>query len=115
MSSYRTFSTSKVVVGGSNREGREVSWKYLQDNLEKIKGMVGQGSASLMDACIVMCAGSFCSREKADEIEAFFKAHPLPRNERKISQTIENMRANAKFFDVLKASQLSTEEFWASL
>lgn len=101
-------------VGRSSLEGREISWKYYKDNFDKIGSMIGKGSASLMDACIVSCAGAFCSMEKADEIDAFFTEHPLPRSARKIAQTTENMRTNAKFLAVLKTSQLGTDEFWAN-
>jgi puromycin-sensitive aminopeptidase len=102
-------------VGRSSHEGREISWKFYKDNFKKIRGMIGKGSASLMDACIVSCCGAFCSREKADEIDAFFQEHPLPSSTRKIAQTTENMRVNAKLLDMLQASELSTDEFWASL
>jgi puromycin-sensitive aminopeptidase len=102
-------------VGHSSREGREISWQYFQDNFDRIKVMLGKAAPSLMDACIVMCAGGFSTKEKADEITAFFEAHPLPNNHRKISQTVESMSANAKFLDVLKASQLSKADFWSGL
>jgi puromycin-sensitive aminopeptidase len=102
-------------VGRSSKEGREISWKYFQDNFDKIKGMLEKASPSLMGACIIMCAGAFCSNEKADEIEAFFKAHPLPSNELKISQTVEGMRANAKLLKLLKSSELSKPDFWKAL
>jgi puromycin-sensitive aminopeptidase len=69
----------------------------------------------MLDACIVMCAGGFCSREKADEIEAFFEEHPVPQSSRKLAQTTESMRANAKFLDILVASPLSQDAFWAKL
>ena len=77
--------------------------------------MISKASPSLMDACIVSCAGGFCSFEKADEIDAFFAMNPCPSNARKIAQTTENMRANAKFLQMLQASALSKDEFWASL
>ena len=102
-------------VGNSSKHGREISWKYFQQNFEKIKGMISKASPSLMDACIVSCAGGFCSFEKADEIDAFFAMNPCPSNARKIAQTTENMRANAKFLQMLQASALSKDEFWASL
>jgi aminopeptidase N len=102
-------------VGHSSREGRKISWQYFQDNFDRIKVMLGKAAPSLMDACIVMCAGGFSTKEKADEITAFFEAHPLPNNHRKISQTVESMSANAKFLDVLKASQLSKADFWSGL
>lgn len=102
-------------VGRSSREGREISWTYYQENFAKIKTMLGKANSSLMDACIVMCAGGFCSREKADEIEDFFTKNPLPNSTRKLAQTTEAMRANAKFLDILVASPLSEDGFWAKL
>jgi len=102
-------------VGHSSREGAEIGWQFFQDKFDEIRGMVGKANPSLLDACIVNCAGGFCSVEKADEIEAFFDAHPLPQSARKIAQTLEGMRTNSKFLDKLKASELSTESFWGSL
>lgn len=112
---FAYFLFSFVTVGRSTHQGREISWEYYQDNFEKIKGMLGKANPSLMDACIVMCAGGFCSHEKADEIEAFFEKNPLPSSTRKIAQTLESMRANAKFMDILEASPLSESSFWAKL
>ena len=77
--------------------------------------MIGNANSSLMDAAIVSCAGGFCSEEKANEIEEFFKVNPMPRCSRKIQQTVENMRANAKFLTLLQSSELSKAEFWSSL
>ena len=102
-------------VGRSSREGREISWKFYQDNFDKIRAMIGKANASLMDACIISCAGGFCSREMATEIDEFFQSHPVPSSARKIAQTTENMRANAKFLDMLRGSDLSKDEFWTSL
>ena len=68
-----------------------------------------------MDAVIVMSAGGFASVEKADEITKFFEANPYPKNERKIAQMTENMRANGKFLKILQASDLSKSEFWSSM
>lgn len=99
-------------VGRSKKVGREIAWQYFQDNMEKIKGMIGAASSSLMDACIVMCAGGFCTHEKADEIDAFFASNPLPSSSRKIAQVTEAMRANAKFLNVLLASDLANKSFW---
>jgi puromycin-sensitive aminopeptidase len=102
-------------VGRSKHGGREMAWQYFQDHLDTIKSMIGTASPSLMDACIVSCAGGFCTRERADEVDAFFAAHPLPSSSRKISQVTEQMRANAKFLDALLASELSDPKFWDTL
>lgn len=102
-------------VGRSKRVGREIAWKFFQDNFVKIKGMIANASSSLMDACIVMCAGGFSTHEKADEIDAFFSSNPVPSSTRKIAQLTEGMRANAKFLDLIKASELSSKAFWEKL
>ena len=102
-------------VRGSSGEGRLIAWNFLQENFKAIEDMIGTANASLMDAVIVSCAGGFCSNEKADEIEAFFKANPVPRSSRKLQQTLENMRANAKFFSLLQSSDLAKDTFWSSL
>jgi puromycin-sensitive aminopeptidase len=102
-------------VGRSKRVGREIAWKFFQDNFVKIKGMIEKASSSLMDACIVMCAGGFCTNDKADEIDAFFAGNPVPSSTRKIAQLTESMRANAKFLSLILASELSNTDFWEKL
>lgn len=102
-------------VGHSNKEGQEISWQFYKENFDRLKGIFEKASPTLMSHVIVMCAGGFCSSEKADEIEKFFVDHPLPSCTRKISQVVENMRANAKLLDMMKASALSKAEFWSAL
>jgi puromycin-sensitive aminopeptidase len=102
-------------LGSLGDEGREISWKYYQDNFDKISRMTAGASASIMSAVIVMCCNGFCSNEKANEIEAFFAKHPLPLNTRRIEQLVESIRTNAKFMQMLVASNLSQPEFWSSL
>mmetsp|Transcript_7191 Transcript_7191/g.14760 ORF Transcript_7191/g.14760 Transcript_7191/m.14760 type:complete len:905 (-) Transcript_7191:134-2848(-) len=102
-------------VSHSSNEGRHIAWEFFKDNFEAIKKFIGNASPSLMDAVIVSCAGGYCSDEKAEEIDVFFKSHPVPKSSRKIQQTLENMRANAKFLGMLRASALSKEEFWSAL
>lgn len=102
-------------VRASSREGRSIAWEFYKKNFQAIGAMIGKASPSLMDAVIVSCAGGFCSDEKATEIEEFFAANPAPRSSRKIQQTLESMRANAKFMAILQASNLGKDVFWSSL
>lgn len=103
-------------VSGSSKEGLALSWAFLKDNLKTIKDKIGKASSALMDACIVSCCGSFCTDEDADMVEEFFKANPLPNNARKIAQTVENIRANAKLLESLqKHNDLIDEAFWVAL
>jgi puromycin-sensitive aminopeptidase len=102
-------------VGRSGKKGREISWQYFQDHHVRLSDLLAKASPSLMDAVIVMCSGGFCSEAKAEEIQAFFKENPFPKNERKIAQMTENMRANGKFLETLKSSGIGKAEFWESL
>lgn len=102
-------------VGRSGKTGRELAWKYFQENHKRLSEMLAKASPSLMDAVIVMCAGGFCSESKAAEIETFFQTNPYPKNERKISQMTENMKANGKFLTTLQASEIGQPNFWQSL
>jgi puromycin-sensitive aminopeptidase len=102
-------------VSRSDKKGRDVAWTYFQEHHRRLQEMLGNSSPSLMDAVIVMSAGSFCSLEKAYEIAQFFKDHPYPKNDRKISQMTENMLANGKFLAILQGSDLSKPEFWDML
>lgn len=102
-------------VAGSNLEGMDMTWTFFRERCEEIKGMIGKASPSLMDACVAYSTGGFTTVERADEVEEFFKANPLPTSARKILQILEGIRTNAKFFDRLAGSGLAKEEFWDTL
>jgi puromycin-sensitive aminopeptidase len=89
----------------SSLSGSELAWKYYQDNFNEIKEKLAKASPSIMDAVIVNAISRFCTVEKAEAIEAFFTANPLPSSARRISQTLENMRASAKMLAAIERSQ----------
>ena len=99
-------------VAGS-LEGAEITWAYFQENFEYIKEKLAKAAPSLMDAVIVNSVSRFCTEERAAEIENYFKAHPLPSSERRISQTLENMRANGKMLNAVRGSKLGDASFWS--
>jgi puromycin-sensitive aminopeptidase len=84
----------------------------IPQNFELIKTMYAKASPSLMAAMIVSSIGHFCTAHRADEIEAFFTAHPLPSSARRISQALENMRANAAMLAAIGSSSLAKADFW---
>jgi len=93
-------------------EGAEMAWSYFQENFEIIKTMFAKASPSLMAAMIVSSIGHFCTAARADEIDAFFQSHPLPSSARRISQALENMRANAAMLKQIGSSGLAQGTFW---
>eukprot|EP00531_Pseudo-nitzschia_arenysensis_P006209 CAMPEP_0116127934 /NCGR_PEP_ID=MMETSP0329-20121206/7097_1 /TAXON_ID=697910 /ORGANISM="Pseudo-nitzschia arenysensis, Strain B593" /LENGTH=888 /DNA_ID=CAMNT_0003622051 /DNA_START=101 /DNA_END=2767 /DNA_ORIENTATION=+ len=102
-------------VSSSGKEGRGVAWEYFQEHHERLKGMVATASSSLMDAVITYSAGRFVTLEKVEEVEKFFQEHKYPKNERRIAQMVEAMRANGKLLVNLQGSELSKPEFWVTL
>ena len=44
----------------------------------------------------------FTTSSQADDVAAFFSANPLPSSERRISQAVESIRANAALLERIK-------------
>lgn len=61
---------------------RTVTWQYMEQNWPKVKA---QNTAFLMGSYLVGAAGSFCSADKAAEVQQFFKTHPLPATSRALA------------------------------
>jgi len=95
-----------------NVAGSNLAWEYYQQNFATIKEMLSKASPSLMDAVIVNCISRFCTAARADEVEAYFVANPLPSSARRISQSIEVMRTNGKMMDMIARSKLASAEYW---
>lgn len=74
--------------------------------------MYAKASPSLLAAMVVSSIGRFCTTARADEVQAFFTQNPLPTVERRISQSLENMRANAAMLGALGKSKLSEADYW---
>ena len=70
--------------------------------------MLATASPSLMDAVIGASCAGFTSTARADEVVAFFEAHPLP-NQRRITQIVEGIRVNAAFTGRIEQSSMSQE------
>jgi len=102
-------------VSSSGKEGREIAWDYFQKHHERLQNMVSTANSSLMDAVITYSSGRFVTLEKVEEVEKFFQENKYPKNERRIAQMIEAMRANGKLLVNLQGGELSKSEFWESL
>ncbi|CAB1114462.1 unnamed protein product [Ectocarpus sp. CCAP 1310/34] len=93
----------------------DLTWEFFQANFERIKGMLAKASPSLMDAVILYCCGGFTEEDRMEEVKAFFEANPVPNSARKLSQMLESMAINVRFFKTIAASPLATEAFWEGL
>ena len=89
-------------VGGSGKLGSEMAFAFFKDNFAKLQEMLASASPSLMSAVIVYLTSFAASNERADELEQWFEAHPMPAQNRKVAQLLEGMRTNAAFLDKIK-------------
>ncbi|CAM8967550.1 unnamed protein product [Rhodiola kirilowii] len=85
-----------AVIGlGVSREGRDVAWKWLQDNWEYI--LKTWGSGFLLTRFISSIVSPFASSEKAEEVKEFFSTRSKPYIERTLKQSLERVHINAEW------------------
>lgn len=77
-----------------NRYTSELGWKFIQDNWDTIVKRYGQGG-HLLTYFVDVIGGTFCTQDKADEVTAFFEAHPYTGIERNVKQVIERIELKA--------------------
>lgn len=87
-----------VLWGGSDtQQGLSVCYDYFKKNYqwyyENFKGIF------LMSSIIGACTGGFMTLERADDVKAFFDTHPCEGGERKVQQSIEQIRIRAKWVE----------------
>jgi aminopeptidase N len=72
----------------ANPAARDLTWDLLRERWTAVQGKTGEFVGSTV---IVRALGSFCSAKRADEIQAFFAAHPVPEAGRTLQQTLERV------------------------
>ncbi|RPH42332.1 MAG: hypothetical protein EHM91_09470 [Planctomycetota bacterium] len=86
-----------AVFGSIPIEMKPVGWKLLQENWSVLDERYGKSGQ--IGHFIAAGAGGIPSEAHAAEVEKFFKDHPAPYGSEKIKQTLEGIRARAKFRD----------------
>jgi puromycin-sensitive aminopeptidase len=74
--------------------GRELAWKFVQDQWEVLHGRYKSGF--LLARLVKSTTENFSTEQRAQEVDAFFKAHPASGAERTIQQCLENIRLNVQ-------------------
>ncbi len=82
-------------IGGTPMEMRRTAWALLKENWAAIDARYGK--SGLIGHFISGAASGIPDEAHAADVEAFFKAHPAPYATEKIRQTLEGIRARAKF------------------
>src|SRR3989344_611868 len=81
-----------VSTVGANHKGTELAWRYVKAHWGEILSRYGAGGHALPH--FIRPVGRFTTKEKADDVRRFFRAHKAPGAERAVKQTIERIESN---------------------
>ncbi|MDX1534133.1 MAG: M1 family metallopeptidase [Thermoplasmata archaeon] len=95
--------TPFVIVGlAGNRFGRDLAWDFVRENWAELDRRYSKGGFAI--GRIVGITDAFTTLERAEEVEAFFEAHPTPAANRRIQQALERIRLNRTWLTKNRAS-----------
>ena len=83
------------VFSGAPMDTRRAAWALLKEHWTLIDARYGK--SGLIGQFIALASSGIPEEAHAADVEAFFKAHPAPYATEKIRQTLEGIRARAKF------------------
>ncbi|XP_001599897.2 puromycin-sensitive aminopeptidase isoform X2 [Nasonia vitripennis] len=87
-------------------KGRVLAWEFFKNNYAKL---IDRYQSGVLLTRLVKCTTEhFVSESYAQDVEEFFKHHPIPCAERNVQQSIETIRLNAAW---LKRDQEAIEKF----
>jgi aminopeptidase N len=89
-----------------NSAARQATWDFMRKNYDAISDKTGGGLGGF--GIFLGAAESFCSPEKAQEVEQFFQQHPIQGTERNQKEAIESIHSCS----TLKQQQQSTLATW---
>ena len=93
-----------LAYGLGNPETRDLAWHYMQANWPKVQAQLTE----MMGGSLVRAAGSFCSVEKSQEVQAFFTQHPVHAAERALARAKDQINDCVE----LRAAQEGNLQSW---
>ena len=76
-----------LVVLLRDRETRDQTWKYVQNNWDKVHAQLTVASG----ARVVAATGSFCTVRQRDEVVDFFATHKVDSTERTLAKAVDSI------------------------
>ncbi len=89
-----------------NPASRDTAWDFMRKNYDAISTKTGGGLGGF--GLFLYSASSFCSQEKAQEVQQFFQEHPIQGTERGQKAALESIRSCAG----LRQQQRTTLAAW---
>jgi aminopeptidase N/puromycin-sensitive aminopeptidase len=75
------------------RETRDQTWEYIQQNWEKVHAQFTTNSG----VRVVSATGAFCTVKQRDEVTSFFATHKVDASERTLSKSIDSINDCIQF------------------
>jgi|UniRef100_A0A7S4GCC8 aminopeptidase N len=101
-------------IVSSGKESAELTFNWVKEQFPRLEARLGATSMMLFTSIVRISGAGFVTKEKADEVRAFWETKSLYETVKKtVNQTCETIVINAKFVDRLLASELNTVEYWA--
>ncbi len=94
-----------------NPFGMELAWEFLKEHWSEFMKRYGAGG-HLLGKIIQAVTSGFSTLEKAADVKAFFKQHPIPHAKRAIEQSLENIAINRQFVQHHEATVTSWLKDW---
>jgi aminopeptidase N len=82
-----------MIIGLRDRDTRAMTWQYIQQNWPKVKAQI----TTMMGGYLVGSTGAFCSADKAQEVQSFFTAHPVPAAQTAIKRATDEIHDCMQF------------------
>ncbi|KAM3187783.1 hypothetical protein ACTXT7_001626 [Hymenolepis weldensis] len=80
-----------IALSCSSAVGRRAVWAEIKNRIDTLAADLGV--THLMGNVLNICCGGFCTKKDYEEIDAFFKEHPVPCS-RVIQQALESIKVN---------------------
>ncbi len=94
------------VIALRSRDTRPIAWEYMRKNWDKVHAQL----TPLIGGALVGSTGSFCTADKAQEVQTFFAAHPVMAAERAVKRATDAIHDCT----VLRAAQQAKLTSWLS-
>ncbi|MBP9733486.1 MAG: M1 family metallopeptidase [Candidatus Omnitrophica bacterium] len=88
-----------VLLGGfgSNAACREQAWEFIKHEWKTVTSFFSGGNLGMMTRIIEGSTQGFRDESHAKDVEKFFSKHPVQGGQRAVQQSIEVIRANARW------------------
>ncbi|XP_017757127.1 PREDICTED: puromycin-sensitive aminopeptidase isoform X2 [Eufriesea mexicana] len=104
--------TLAIMSVAKTYKGREMAWEYFKLSWESLLNRYGGGS--LISRLVKCITENFVTEKEAQDVEQFFKKHPIPGTDRTVQQSVESIRLNAAWLARDKDSirEYLTSQVW---